>query len=555
MQAKKDDLLIVPIGGLEQIGANCTMIGNNKEWIIVDLGIAFYDKLGIEVLTPDDSFIVEQKDNIKGIFITHAHEDHIGAIQYLWPRIKCPVYLTEFPAAVLKQKIQEYSWKDEIKINTIKQRTPVKAGGFEVEFVSLSHSILGACGLYIKTQAGTVFHTGDWKIDDSPLLGDMVDEERLIEIGKEGVDCLLCDSTNMLTESHIGSESDVREALVKLVSKYKDKRITVTCFSSNVARLETIFSVAKKAKRKVAIVGRSMHKMLDAVSETAYFNSKFKANVNAILTDEEAASMPPEKVLIICTGSQGESRSGLFRIARGENKLLKMGKNDVVLFSSKVIPGNELAIREVQNLLVKKGVEIVTTDEERNLHVSGHPNKDIVLKMYKWLNPRSLMPVHGDPRMLFAQQDFARKSGISEVYVAESGDFVNFSGGKLSKVAHRDFCLNAIDGADLIPLSDLAIRERNIMTYNGHISISFVLSSSDKKIIGSPKIDINGIHIDSENRDKVNSIIYQILSSEIVKNPNNTEALKKEIESSVKRLMIRNFEKKPIIIVQVHKYA
>ncbi len=551
MNAKKEDLLILPLGGLEQIGANCTMIGNNKEWIIVDLGIAFYDKLGIEILTPDISFPESVRDKIKGLFITHAHEDHIGAIQYLWPKLRCPIYLTEFPAAILKQKLKDYSWREEVEINTVRPKQVIKTGSFEVEFVSLAHSILGACGIYIKTQAGNVFHTGDWKIDETPLLGDFVDEKRLEEIGKEGVDCLLCDSTNILTEDQIGSETTVKDALLRIIPKYKHKRITVTCFSSNVARLETIFSVAKKLGRKVAIIGRSMHKMLDAVSETSYFSKQFKDNVNSILTDEEAASMPPEKVLVICTGSQGEARSALFRLARGENKLIKLDKNDVVLFSSKVIPGNELGIREMQNLLIRKGVEIVTTDTEDDIHVSGHPNKESIALMYKWLKPRSLMPIHGDARMLFAHKDFAKECGISEVFVAESGDVVSFKGGKLQKIKHHDVIFNALDGDDLIPINSKAIRERTVMTYNGHMSVSFVVSNEDK-LIGSPDVVIEGIYLENTTNEKLSSVIYQIISTELVKN-SDIEKLKMSCENSLRKLIARHFEKKPLVSVHIHK--
>jgi ribonuclease J len=382
MLAIKDELLILPLGGLEQVGANCMMIGNNKEWIIIDLGVAFYSKLGIEILTPDISFPISVKDSIKGIFVTHAHEDHIGAIPYLWPQLQCPIYLTEFPAAVLKRKLKEFSWRDKVKINIAQTRNPFKVGNFEIEFVSLSHSVLGSCGIYVKTNSGTLFHSGDWKIDEEPLLGDEVDDERLIQIGKEGVDCLLCDSTNILENKEDGFETSVRTALTRVISQYKKKRVTVTCFASNIARMETILYVAKQTGRRAAIIGRSMHKMISAVSDTSYFSSKFKNNVSSILTEEEAASMPPEKVLLICTGSQGEERSALYKLARGENRSIQLGKQDVVLFSSKVIPGNELDIREMQNLLVKKDIEIVTTDSEDDIHVSGHPTKESLAKMY-----------------------------------------------------------------------------------------------------------------------------------------------------------------------------
>ncbi|MDR1391336.1 MAG: ribonuclease J [Holosporales bacterium] len=551
MQTEKNNLLIVPIGGLEQIGANCTMIGYNDQWIIVDLGIAFYDKFGIEILTPDISFPLSVKKNIKGIFVTHAHEDHIGAIPYLWPQLQCPIYLTGFPMVVLKQKLSEFSWKDKVEINMVHPKQRMNIGEFEVEYVSLAHSILGACGIYIRTPAGKIFHTGDWKIDKTPLLGDEVDEKRLIEIGKEGVDCLLCDSTNVLNEDQIGSETDVKEALTRVISKYGDKRVTVTCFSSNIARIDTIFNIAKKFGRRVAIIGRSMYKMINAVSDTAYFSDTFKATVNSILTDEEVANMPPEKVLLVCTGSQGESRSALYRLARGENKFIKLGKRDVVLFSSKVIPGNELNIRDMQNLLVRKEVEIVTTDMEDDIHVSGHPNKEAIAKMYDWLTPRSLIPIHGDARMLYAQRDFAETKGIPEIFIAESGDKIKVLDGKLEKLAHMSFAFNALDGNDLIPLNSLAIRERNLMSHNGYVSVSFALSKNND-LIGFPSIVVRGIHIDKNNIKKIENIVRKIIATEIVKNKDDIKLLKRECEISIKKLITRNFEKKPIVTVHTH---
>jgi ribonuclease J len=527
------------------------MIGNGNEWIIIDLGIAFYDKLGIEILTPDISFPVSMKDRIKGMFITHAHEDHIGAVQYLWPQLKCPIYLTEFSAAVLKQKLKEYQWHDEVDIHIAQSRNSIKIGSFDIEFVVLAHSVIGSCGIRIKTKAGTIFHTGDWKIDAAPLLGDKVDEERLKEMGQEGIDCLLCDSTNILVEEETGSETDVREALARVVSKYKRKRITVTCFASNIARMETVFHVAKQEGRRVAIIGRSMHRMMDAVADTSYFSSEFKNSIGSILTDEEAADMPSEKVLLMCTGSQGEARSALHRLARGENRVIKLGKRDVVLFSSKVIPGNELDIREMQNLLIRKEVEVVTTDTEDDIHVSGHPNKESIAKMYVWLRPRSFIPIHGDARMLYAHKKFAEESGISETIIAESGDVIECCDGRLEKIDHKNFTFNAIDGGSIIPIDSVAIRERTLMSYNGCVSVSFVLSG-DGKIIGAPSIAINGIYVDRESYRKLEKQIRQVLSTEVSKRQKKLEFVNKDCESSIKRLMAKNFDKRPIVTVHIH---
>ena len=548
----ENNLTIIPIGGLEQIGANCTMIGYGNEWIIVDLGITFYDKLGIEVLTPDITFIKEHQKDIKGILITHAHEDHIGAVHHLWQSIKCPVYLTEFPAEVLKQKLSEYLWKDEVQINVVNRKQRVAVGSFEIEFVAISHSILGACGLYIKTPGGNVFHTGDWKIDETPLLGDKTDAERLVEIGNEGVDCLLCDSTNMVNASNIGSEATVRDSLEQVIAKYENKRVTVTCFSSNLARIETIFYIARKLKRRVAVIGRSIYKMLDAIAETSYYTPKFRENVNSILTDEEAMSMPADKVLLICTGSQGESRSALYRLARGENRVIKLGKEDVVIFSSKVIPGNEVGIRDMQNMLIRKGVEIVTVDTEANIHVSGHANREMVKKMYEWLRPKTLMPVHGDARMLYAQQEFAKTCGISEILVAESGDVVRYSNGELQKVDHRDMVFNAVDSNGIIPLNSPSLRDRSTMSYNGHVSVSFVISGSE--LVDEPEVSVHGINTNKKLLNRMSSGIYQIVRNEIAK-MQDMDNMKRDINYSVKKLVMKLFNKRPLVAIHIHQCA
>ena len=437
-------------------------------------------------------------------------------------------------------------------IHTITAEKPFQVGSFNIEYVPLAHSILGACGLYIKTQAGNVFHTGDWKIDETPLLGDKIDEKRMEEIGKEGVDCLLCDSTNILATEEIGSETGVREALIRVVKQHKNNRVTITCFASNVARMETIFHVARETGRKIAVIGRSMHKMIDAVSETSYFSNSFKAGLSLIVSDEEAASMPPSKVLLICTGSQGEARSALYRLARGENRVLKFGKHDTVVFSSKVIPGNEVGIRDVQNQLVRNGVGIVTTETEDDIHVSGHPNKASLAKMYNWLKPKSFIPIHGDSVMLYAHLEFAKENGIPECMIAESGDIINARDAQLKKVDHKDVMFNAIDGNDLIPLTSQAIRDRAVMSYNGYVSVSFVLNSNNK-LSTAPDVIINGIYIDPENNKKLETMIYQTITNEVANRANNISALKNESENSIRKLISRHFDKKPLVAVHVHK--
>jgi ribonuclease J len=530
------------------------MIGNNGEWIIVDLGITFFDKFGIEVLTPDISFPARVKDHLRGILVTHAHEDHMGAIQYLWPQLECPVYASEFSAAVLRHKLREYQLDDKININIVSAKNRISIGNsFEVEYVSLAHSILGACGIYVKTQAGNVFHTGDWKIDNNPLLGDRTDEERLVEIGDEGVDCLLCDSTNSMIDDETISEMDVRETLDRLTQRYRDKRITITCFASNIARLETIFQIARKAGRKIGLIGRSMHRMMDAVSETSYFSDDLKAGIASIVPDEEVMSLPSSRVLLVCTGSQGEARSALFRLARGENRSIKLGKQDIVFFSSKIIPGNEISIKDMQNFLIRNNVEIVTQEIEHNIHVSGHPNRKALAQMYKWLRPRTLMPIHGDSMMLYVHKSFAEENGIRKTMMADSGDVISVSKDGLEKLNHFDVTFNAIDGTDLIPITSKIIYDREVMSFNGHITVSFVLSGRDRsasKLVGTPNVTISGIHMDHKNTAKVNSMIRQIVLNAITK---GVDDIKRECSAAIRRLIIRNFEKRPVITVHVHR--
>ncbi|MDR1488732.1 MAG: ribonuclease J [Holosporales bacterium] len=551
MLAKKDEILILPLGGLEQIGVNSTMIGHNNDWIMVDLGISFYDKYGIEVLTPDITFPVSVRKNIRALFITHAHEDHMGAIPYLWEQLRIPIYATEFPAAVLLQKFKEYEWKNKVEMHIVKQNEPFNVGEFEIEYIPLAHSTIGSSGIYIKTASGNIFCTGDWKIDEKPLLGDKIDVKKMEKIGKTGVDCLLCDSTNILVNENIGSETDVRNAIVKIFKENKAKRITVTCFASNLTRMESVFKAARDSGRKVAIIGRSMHKMCEAISKTAYYTNDFKNGISLLVNEREAVDMPFEKVVFLCTGSQGESRSALFKIARGENQTIKFGKHDLVVFSSKVIPGNELVIRNLQNLLVKKNVEIITTDIEANIHVSGHPNREDIAMMYKWLKPRSLIPIHGDTYMLYAHEKFARERGITERIIAESGDVISLKAGKLNKIGKKTTGINCIDGNYIIPLNSPFIKERADMACNGHISVSFVISSRDGTLSGSPDVVIDGIYKDPET--KLEMLIYQAVSNDVKKNHSGvTENLKNEIKDSVRRIFSKYHDKKPIVSVHIH---
>ncbi len=554
-----DHILVMPLGGLEQIGANCTLIGYKDSWIMVDLGIAFHDKLGIEVITPDISFPLNLKNKLKGIFITHAHEDHIGAVHYFWSRFNCPVYLTEFSAEVLKQKLKSRKFDPETsRIISVFPRSPILVDEFKVEFISVAHSIIGACGLYIQTPGGSLFHTGDWKIDETPLLGDKIDSERLTEIGNEGIDCLLCDSTNVLVREDVGSEADVKNTLERLIPQYKDKRITITCFASNVARIEAICELAQKNHRKVVIIGRSIYRMLEAVTETSYYTKEFRRYIDNIVPDEQVASMPPEQVLMICTGSQGEAKSAMYRLARGENRFIKLGKQDVVFFSSKVIPGNEICIREMQNSLIQLGVDLVTAETEPEIHVSGHPNQKALRQIYKWLKPKALLPLHGDPIMLYAHKAFAEECGIKNSIIAVSGDTISIhkGDGVLKKTAHRNVVYNVLDGKYVIPINSNCLTERTFMSTQGHIGVSFVVDKYNK-LLGNIDILVRGIFLTPNLLSTIRRSIASIIANQLAKSDHKSSvvdgSLRKGIQDDIKLLITKLCDKKPIISIHAHQ--
>ena len=469
------------------------------------------------------------------------------------------LYKVQFSAEVLKQKLKSRKFDPETsRIISVFPRSPILVDEFKVEFISVAHSIIGACGLYIQTPGGSLFHTGDWKIDDTPLLGDKIDSERLIEIGNEGIDCLLCDSTNVLVREEVGSESSVKNTLGKLISQYKHKRITVTCFASNIARIEAICELAQKNHRKVVIIGRSIYRMLEAVTETSYYTKDFKRYIDNIVSDEKAASMPPEQVLMICTGSQGEAKSAMYRLARGENRFIKLGTQDAVFFSSKVIPGNELGIREMQNALIQLGVELVTAETEHEIHVSGHPDRNALQQMYNWLKPNALIPLHGDPIMLHAHKAFAEECGIKNSIIVASGDIISIhkGDGTLKKVSHRNIVYNVLDGKYIIPINSTCLTERTFMSTQGHVGVSFAVDKNNK-LLGNIDILIRGIFLTPNLLSTIRRNVATIVNNQLAKvNGNKTVvdgSLRKSIQDDLKLLIAKLCEKKPIISIHVHQ--
>ena len=404
----KEEFLFCPLGGSGEIGMNLNLYAFGKEdnhkWIAVDMGVTFADDSipGIDLIYPDPGFLIEKKKELLGIILTHAHEDHIGSVALIWPELKCKIYATPFTAALIKEKFREKKIDITHYLQIVQLNGKIKLEEFEIEFITLTHSILEPNGLSIKTPSGIVLHTGDWKCDPNPLIGEKVDEKKLKELGNQNVLAMICDSTNVFNEGRAGSESDVRSSLLNIISGLK-KKIIVTTFASNVARMESIFYCAQKTNRQISLVGRSMHRIYKAARQCGYLQ-----NLIEPIDPRDAKNISRDKIIYLCTGSQGEPMGATKRIVNGIHPDVYLEKGDTVIFSSKIIPGNEKKLYAMHNEIVKNGVEIIT-EENSFVHVSGHPNRDDLKDMYSWVKPRSVIPVHGEHRHMMEQARFAKK--------------------------------------------------------------------------------------------------------------------------------------------------
>jgi ribonuclease J len=436
-----DELLFLPLGGAGEIGMNLNLYGHAGKWLMVDLGIAFGDDTmpGVEIVMPDPAFIVERRDALAGIVLTHAHEDHLGAVADLWPRLKAPVYATPFAASVLRRKLTEAGLVDDVPVTEIPLGASFTVAPFELEMITMTHSIPEPNALAIRTKLGTVFHTGDWKIDPNPLLGEVTDEATLKRIGEEGALAMVCDSTNVFVEGEAGSESTVRANLEKLV-KTRKGRVAVTCFASNVARVESVAKAAVAAGRHPVLSGRALQKMIESAQDCGYL-----IDFPECVSERDAGYLPRDKVLYICTGSQGEPRAAMAKIASGEHRDIVLEGGDCAIFSSRVIPGNERSVGRLQNDLMAHGVEIVT-DRDADIHVSGHPARDELVRMYQWIRPKIAVPVHGEVRHMVEHAALARTCQVPETIVAPNGTMVRLAPGPAQIIDHVHAARLARDG-------------------------------------------------------------------------------------------------------------
>jgi len=480
-------LLFVSLGGAGEIGMNLNLYGYAGDWLILDCGVTFGDdsQPGLEVVMPDPAFIVERRDRLLGIVATHAHEDHIGAIPYLWKELRCPVWATSFTASLLRAKLVEAGIADKVRINVVPMSSRFTVGPFDLELITLTHSIPEPNAVALRTPVGTVLHTGDWKFDPDPLIGSTSDEAALRRLGDDGVLAMIGDSTNALRPGTSGSEADLRRSLIDLVGRY-DARVAVACFASNVARLETIARAAAAHGREVALVGRSLWRIDKAARENGYL-----ADLPRFLTEDEAGYLPRDKIVLICTGSQGEPRSALARIAREDHPNILLETGDVVIFSSRIIPGNEKAINRLQNALVRLGIEIVT-EEDHFVHVSGHPARDELVRMYQMVRPRVAIPVHGEARHLVAHANLAKGCQVQQPLVIQNGDMVRLTPNGAAIVDEVPVGRLASDGKGLLPVGGAALKDRQRVILNGSAVVTLVLDRQGR-LVAPPAISLIGL--------------------------------------------------------------
>ena len=541
---------------------NLNMFGfgpeHDRKWVIVDIGVTFGDAStpGIEIIMPDIEFIEQNRANILGIVLTHAHEDHMGALGRLWPRIKCPVYATPFTMYLVKDRLSEFGLLDEVELREVPLKGHIDLGPCEFDLITLTHSIPEPNALAIHTPLGTILHTGDWKIDMAPQIGEPVDETALRALGKKGVLAMICDSTNVFSPGEAGSEEGVRAELTKLISEFDGKGIAVASFASNVARMESVMMAAKQNDRSVCLVGRSMKRMTAAAKSVGLL-----AQTGRLISEDEAQAMPAAHVLYLCTGSQGEPRAALSRIAAGEHRSVKFHKGDAVIFSSKIIPGNEKGIFALQNALADDGIEIVT-EKSRDIHVSGHPCRDELSQMYDWVNPEIAIPVHGERRHLLEHANLAKSLGIKRALAPHNGEMILLA---TSGRSHTPRIIDIVssgrlhqDGNDIVSANDEGLRLRRKMAYAGHVSVSMVVNSKGR-IVSGPEPRISGFPegkngaVMDELLDAVADEAEDIFDSLPPKAKRDEDAIEAKLKSRLRRKVKELTGKRCVVEAVVHK--
>jgi ribonuclease J len=549
MDSDIGELAFLPLGGTGEIGMNLNLYrwreAGQEKWIAVDCGIGFggSELPEVEVMMADPGFIADRRERLLGLVITHAHEDHIGAVAWLWPQLQCPVYATPFAAAVLRRKLTEAGLANQVRVHVIPPGGSIDLKPFALRFLRLAHSIPEAQSLVIETPAGIVLHTGDWKLDPNPLIGPPTDEAALAALGAKGVLALVCDSTNAMVEGHSGSELDVRNSLSALIRDLTG-RVAVTCFASNVARMESIALAAQDAGRSVALVGRSLRNMDAAARECGYLRS-----IPPFLTEDDIDDVPDDNILMIVTGSQGEPRSALARIARDEHPRVSLGEGDTVIFSSRMIPGNERAIGTVQDQLVRAGVRLMT-DDDHLVHVSGHPARDELRRMYRLVKPRYAVPVHGEWRHLSAHAELAQEAG-AEPFMMEDGDIITLFPGRPAITDSAPVGRLVVDGTRLLPLKGEVMTARRRMLFNGIVVASLAVDQAGR-LLGRPKVSAPGLlEPDETETDRVADDFADTLRDLPADLRRDDTALADAARAALRRTLGRRIGKRPVVDVHL----
>lgn len=545
MDAMTGDLSFLPLGGTGEIGMNLNLYRSGGKWLAVDCGIGFggSDHPEVDVMMPDPAYIAERRDRLVGLVITHAHEDHLGAVAHLWRQLRCPVYATPFAAAVLRRKLGEANLLGEVKLHTLAPGASFSLPPFELQFLRMAHSVPESQALVIRTPAGIVLHTGDWKLDPNPLVGPPTDEAALAKLGNEGVLAMVCDSTNATVEGHSGSEAEVREALSRVIGSIKG-RVAVTCFASNVARVESVAMAARDNGRSVAVVGRSLLNLEAAARECGYLK-----DLPDFLSADDAGSVPDDNLLILVTGSQGEPRSALARIASDTHPVIELGEGDTVLFSSRMIPGNERAVHLVQENLARRGVHVVT-DDEHGIHVSGHPAREELRRMYRLVKPRYAVPVHGEWRHMSAHAALAKEEGATPILM-EDGDILSLFPGRPEVVDSAPVGRLVLDGSRVVPLNGGVLAARRRMLFNGVIVASLAVDDAGK-LRGEPRISAPGLF---EPDDPEAIRVTNEFSTAVAELPaslrRDDEALAEAARVALRRALGRRLQKRPLVDVHL----
>ncbi|MBP7722056.1 MAG: ribonuclease J [Alphaproteobacteria bacterium] len=550
-QFEKDSLYFVPLGGSEQFGVNMNVYISGGKFLVVDCGMGFADERfpGIDLVLPDPEFLEQNREKIAGLVITHAHEDHIGAVAYLWKRLQCPVYTTRFTAAVLRVKLNDHG-VHKVPVNVVKPNEGVDLGPFGLTFIPVSHSVPDTCSLLIETPEGNVLHSGDWNLDPKPVVGQKINEDDFKKAGQKNIIAYVGDSTNAEVPGRAGSESEVEKGLETEFRKCKG-RVAVTIFSSNVGRIISIVRAAQKCGRRVAVVGRSLHKMIDAAMECGYLR-----DVPHFLDEDEVEDVPPSELVMIVTGSQGEFRSALARLARGEHQSFALKRGDTVIFSARSIPGNERAVNDVKNNLSGAGVHIITpSDTDSIIHVSGHPCRDEIAEMYQWVRPQTVIPVHGERVQLEAHAAFARQCQIPNVIVPSNGTIIKLAPGRPVIVDHIATGLLAVDQKRIISIDHGSISDRRKLQFTGAVHLSLVLDAKGM-LKGEPKLDTVGLidqQLSGERKleDSLYNEIMDILEDMNDEDLTNNHFVEEELRIGIRRFFVHTLGFKPKTTVHV----